>query len=268
MFSPHTVQTARDWYNRGVTWVYKQSTHSGITYLDKALAVFEENGDLRMSALTRHHKLFAFCLDQMPEEVENLFPQVMQEYVLLDEKYGQALLLCHLADSLRNEFQWPRAIGHYHSAVDLATQNKFRMLQAYVTLRQASLFRERDNLSSAIDLLQQTRQLIIDNPHSAIYSNSLLMLAQCLIKLGESSEAVPLLEELQNSLSKQDRLQEALEPLGMLSRLYEQSSMQQDKLRVSEKLHLCGQRVLNTTQKHLADSLGPFIDRSFYPPAN
>ncbi len=267
MFSPHTVQTAHNWYQKGVSWVYKQSTHAGITHLDKALAVFDENGDLHMATLARHHKMLAFCIEGKGEEAENLFPQIMQGYVHLDELYGKALLLCHLADSITDELHWPRAVGHYRTAAELAAWGEFKLLHAHVLVRQASLFKERDNLSTAIDLFQQARRLTVSHLHSATYSEALLILSQCFIQMGEPSEAAPLLEELQNLLTKQHRLKEALEPLVLLSRLYDQVGMEQDQLRVSQKLHICGQRALNTQQNAPTDVLGPPIDRSFSPSA-
>ena len=100
MIPTQAVQNAQSWYEEGVQRIESGSISLGITYLEKAIALFAEEDSPRVLTYARHHKLLGLKLDRRYEEAESQFADVMQGYTQLEDSYGKGLLLAHLAECL------------------------------------------------------------------------------------------------------------------------------------------------------------------------
>lgn len=262
MINQETVNAAHEWYRTGVRRIGNDTISLGLTYLDKAIAVFAEAGDLRMLTYTRHHRLLGFKLDERDEEVASQYPEVMSGYTALDDSYGKALVLTHLAESLAHQGRWARALSHFNLAGVLAENDGHAPLHAYILERAGCLHRDRENQVQAVRLFAQAEELASEHDLPVAFSRYRTLRAQALAALGETGEAVALLEDVQSRLIGQRRFRDSLEPLTLLRRLYEASDMEEDKNRVVRLMHLSGQELLKTdSERKPSIYSGPPIDR-------
>jgi tetratricopeptide (TPR) repeat protein len=263
MLSPVTAESARQWYETGVRRIESESIGIAITHLERAIAVFDETGDRAHSTWARHYKLLGLTLDTRYEEAEGHFATVMQGYTEQGDTYGQALLLCHLADGQAAQGRWERAHSLYNLAGVVAENDRHGEVLTHVLLRQGQLCRERDNLTQAVKLFHRAERLVEheDPPHRLTQFRFLR--AQVLSLLGETGEAIALLEDVQAHLVSTHQSQAAMEPLNLLRRLYEDQGLTEERSRVSRLMNLSGQRMIQTDLlPRPIVHLGPPIDRT------
>lgn len=260
MISNDTYETALNWYETGVHRIQSHSVNLGITYLDRAIAVFVEMDDLRMSTYARHNKLLGLRLSSRFEEVENMFSTVMLGYTRLDDSHGQALLLTHLAESLADQNRWENASGFYHLASVVAENDRHSDVLTYIYLKQALMARERDNLSEATRLFLKAERLAEGVGDTFDLARYRYMRGDTLARLGETSEAVALLEDAQARFTRGGDHQEALKPLTLLRKIYDDSQMSEDFNRVVQLLHLNGQQMIRQESiPRVKEDIGPPI---------
>jgi len=85
---------------------------------------------------------------------------------------------------------------------------------------------------------------------------------ETLSRLGELSEAVGLLEDAQSRFLRNQAHRQALGPLTLLRSIYDQSGMAEDRARVSNLIHLCGQRMIQSDSIPVSHGeFGPPIDQ-------
>jgi tetratricopeptide (TPR) repeat protein len=262
MISADTLETARSWYETGVHRIRNESIGLGLNYLDKAIAVFLEAGELRLVTQARHHKVLGYLLEERHEEVETLFASILHGYTVLEDSYGKALLLAHLGESLAAHGSWERANSYYNLASVIAENEQFRDLTAHIHLRQGLLFEQRDNLIRAARSLQRAAGLLDPETQLLRYAHCRFLRSRVLSRLGEAGEATAILEDAQSRLIRAHEFHAALEPLSLLRGLYEDSGMADDRNRIGELMHLCGQQMIKTdVMKKPKLNLGPPIVR-------
>lgn len=261
MSSSTTLDTAREWYATGAQRVQSETVNLGLSYLDRAIAVFEEAGERRLLTYARHHKLLGLMLETRHEELENLFPEVMEGYTALDDAYGKSLLLAHLAVSLAGQEQWDAAAAHLNLAGVIAENDAQSAVLAYVYEQQARIFRHRDNLNLAVQRYTQAETLAggRDDAYAAgLYRQAR---AETLTALGERAEATALLEDAQDTLVRSGHFREGVDCLNTLHRLYERAGMADDANRVKELIHYCGQRMIqDENQRRAGRYTGPPVE--------
>jgi tetratricopeptide (TPR) repeat protein len=263
MLSPVTAESAREWYETGVHRVQSQSLSIGITHLERAIAVFAEAGDRERLAHARHYRLLAMLLDTRSEDVEAGFAAAMQGYTELGDSYGQALLLSHLADAQAAQGRWERAHSLYNLASVVAENDQHGDVLVHVLLRQGQLCRERDNLTQAAALFQRAERLVEREQPPRRLPHIRFLRAQVLSLLGETAEAIALLEDVQAHLVSSQQNQAAMEPLSLLRRLYEDQGLAEERERISRLMNLTGQRMIQTDLlPRPQEDLGPPIDRA------
>ena len=260
MISNDTYETALNWYETGMHRIHSHSINLGITYLDRAIAVFVEMDDLRMYTHARHYKLLGLRISGRFEEVESMFSVVMLGYTRLDDSYGQALLLAHLAESLVEQNRWENASGFYHLASVVAENDRHNDVLAHIHLKQALMARGRDNLTDANRLFLKAEKLAESVGDTFELSRYRYMRGDTLARLGETSEAVALLEDAQARFTRGGDHQEALKPLSLLRKIYDDSQMSDDHDRVVQLLHLNGQQMIRQESiPREKEDLGPPI---------
>jgi tetratricopeptide (TPR) repeat protein len=261
MLSPETAESARSWYETGVRRIGTETAGIGINYLERAIPVFAEVGDLRHLTYARHYVLYALKQDERFEEVEGRFADAMTGYAELGDTYGQALLLAHLADSLAAQGRWERAHALFNLAAVVAENDQHRDIVVHVLWQQGLLCRQRDNLTHAVKLFQRAERLLDKESGGGRLPQLRFLRAQVLSLLGETAEAIALLEDVQTHLLRTNRNQLAMEPLNLLRRLYEDEGMAEERARVSQLMHLSGQRMIQADLlPRLTEHLGPPID--------
>ena len=92
--------------------------------------------------------------------------------------------------------------------------------------------------------------------------------AEAMMRLGERADAVAFLEDLQIKLIRGHKFREALEPLNLLGQLYEESGSWDEKDRVTELVHLCGQSIVQEVDARREADLGQPTVRLVEPPAS
>ena len=261
MLSPHTPAQAHEWYETGVRRIESESVQIGITHLERAIAVFAEAGDRRHLTHARHYMLLGQVLEERFEEAEALFSQVMQGYTDAADSYGQALLLCHLADAQAAQGRWERANSLYNLATVVAENDQHKEVVLHALWQQGHLCRKRDNLTQAIKLFQRAEKLLEKEEPRHRLARFRFLRAQVLATLGETAEAIALLEDVQTHLVSTHQSQAAMEPLGLLRRLYEDEGLAEERARTSQLLHLTGQRMIQAEMlPRPTEHLGPPID--------
>src|SRR5262245_52515902 len=100
MISEQTIESAREWYDIGLSWMAKGATNLALSHLERAISVFEEIRDLPTLTRARHEYLTGLQRLKRDEEVEARCDEVMQGYIELDDAAGQARILALLAESV------------------------------------------------------------------------------------------------------------------------------------------------------------------------
>lgn len=265
MASQDTLDTAVSWYRTGVEKVDSNSFTIGLSYLDKAIPVFEGAGDKNMAAQARHYRLLALKMSERHEEVEREFPRIMEDYSELGNHYGKALLIVHLAESLGERGRWERANSYFNLAAVIAENFRFAELMVHIFLEQAKVFSKRDNHLHAIRCLKRAEHFSQGPEEKLALANLKHLRGGELSSMGEVSEAAAHLEEAQNLYLKAGRPREALKPLNLLKKIYGGGGMAGEQERVSALIHQCAQAMLKRDSFPLErEGLGPPIE----PPPN
>lgn len=262
MITQETIKSATHWYDSGVRRIRSGSYNQGQTYLDKAIAVFQEIKDIRRLTYALHFKLLAYKLDSRFEEIESQFPDVMDGYTLLEDTYGKSLLFCHLAESLEKQDRHARAIGYYNLAAALAEREKMVSLWCYILENHGGLYKTRRNQIQALHLFELAEDLADDADLPLQFTRCRMARALTLMDLGEQGEAQAMLEDVQVRMIHNKQFREAVEVLSVLRRLYEYGHMDEDRNRVVRLMHVCGQQIVQTdSERRGAEFQGPPIDR-------
>lgn len=262
MIPTEAVQNAQFWYEEGVKRIESGSISLGITSLEKAIALFAEEDNPRVLTYARHHKLLGLKLDRRYEEAESQFADVMQGYTQLEDSYGKGLLLAHLAECLAAQGRWERAEAVFHLASVVAENDQHKQLLAYIRLQQGQLCRQRDDLARAERMFQAAERLCNAEQTLLTYAQCRWLRAEALSRLGETTQAVALLEDVHTQLIRAKQFRDALEPLTLLKQLHEDMGMEEDKHRIARLIHLCGQQILRTDDVRREKAyLGPSISR-------
>jgi tetratricopeptide (TPR) repeat protein len=225
--------------------------------------VFAEANDLQHLTYARHYKLLGLKLAERFEELERLFADTMEGYTELGDTYGQSLLLSHLAEAQSAQGRWERAFSLFNLACVVAENDGHGEVVSHVLWQQGQLCRQRDNLTQAIKLFQRAEGLLAKEESRERLVQFRYLRAQALSLLGETAEAMALLEDVQTHLVRGERSQAAMEPLSLLRQLYEDEGMSEERARVTQLMHLSGQRMIQTDLlPRPVEHLGPPIDRS------
>ncbi len=193
----------------------------------------------------------------------SVFPEVMEGYTHLEDPYGKALAFSHLAESLAHRERTAPALGYFNLASVLAENHDLRLLLAYVLEQQGRLYKERENQVQALRLFQQAEDIAAEEGRPELFIRYRFVKAETLVELGELAEAYVLLEDVQSRLIRTGRAREAIEPLSLLRRLYDDIGMDDDKNRVVRLLHECGQHMLRTDSERKPSAYdGPPIERA------
>ncbi|MDH4248655.1 MAG: hypothetical protein OEW39_12670 [Deltaproteobacteria bacterium] len=241
-----TIQSSQEWFQSGVERVLTGRINLGLNYLDRAIAVFKETGDLQKLTLARHYKLLAYLLDSRAEEAESLFVEVMAGYTRLEDAYGQGLALAHLGEALTRQDRLTGAISHFNQARVIAETHNLLGLLAYVLQHLGQLHLERDNMVQALRLFELAEALATRESLGHLFSQFRFQRAEILVRLGESGTAFALLEDVQTRLLSAGEFEEALRPLSLLRTIYEERDMGEDLERIVALLHSCGQKIIGT----------------------
>lgn len=267
MLRAETLETARSWYETGVQRIESESVSTGLGYLDRAIPVFAEGGELALLTRARHYKLLGLKLEERFDEVEGLFADVMEGYAGQDDSYGQALLLAHLAEAQAAQGRWQRAFSLFNLACVVAENDGHRAVVLHVLQQQGELAGQRDNLTHAIQLFQRAENALAREGQTDAQVRFRFLRARALSRLGETAEAIALLEDVQTHLVRAGESQAAMEPLGLLRQLYEDEGQSEERARITQLLHLSGQRLIQTDLlPRPVEHLGPPIDRDLQPP--
>ncbi|MCH8844458.1 MAG: hypothetical protein IID61_15975 [SAR324 cluster bacterium] len=261
MIDEDTIESAKSWCDLGAQWISKKAHSTGIQYIERAIAVFEEAGDLRWLTYSRHQHLNALKALHRDEEVESFSEDVLQGYLRLDDSYGKALVLSHVAESMVRLGRWERAMARLNLAEAVARSGQFNILHAYICSQRARMYLVRDNVLQASRQFRAAEAVLQSDGNLDEASRNRLAAAEALVRLGERSEAIALLEDVQNHLFRRNRYREALQSLTLLSRLYEEVKMWDDKNRVGELIHFCGQYILQGATEEIPSD-GPKISRN------
>jgi tetratricopeptide (TPR) repeat protein len=244
--SANSAENARNWYATGIGWIEKEAANLGLTYLERAIPLFEELGDALRATRARHHRLIGLQRTERHDEVETGAQEVLEGYGRLDDGYGQALAHAHLAESIARLGRWERAMTHLNLAEAIAAARRENAVLRYALERQARLFLERESSVQAVRLLKRAEALATEEGLESEAARHRAAQGAALARMGERSEAVGLLEDAQRRLIKQNRYREALESLAMLGRIYESTGQFEEQNRTKELMHLCGQQVIKS----------------------
>ena len=265
MPSPDTLDTAVSWYRTGAEKIESHSFSIGLSYLDKAIPVFDEAGDRNLAAQARHYRLLALKLSQRHEEVEREFARIMEGYSEVGNHYGKALLIVHLAESLGERGRWERANSYFNLAAVIAENYRFAELMVHIFQEQARVSSKRDNHLHAIRCLKRAEHFSQGPQEKLALANLKQLRGEELSAMGEASAAAAHLEEAQSLYLKEGRPREALKPLNLLKKIYDSGGMATEKERVSARIHQCAQVMLKRDSYPMERTgLGPPID----PPPN
>lgn len=244
MIEPKTLESAKLWCKTGADWVDKGAHTTGIRYLDQAIAVFEEVGDLSWLTYACHQKLQALKSREHFEDAEALAEGVLRGYSLLDDAYGKALALSHSAEVTAGLGRRDSAAARLHLASAVAERSGNPALHAYVLMQQGHLCLEAGNEPQAIRYYRGAEAIFQRQGLDDDAGKSRFAAAEILVRLGERAEATALLEDVQAYFFGKQLYRDALKPLSLLLRLYEQAGLWDDKNRVSELIHFCGQYII------------------------
>ncbi len=244
MIEQTTIESAKRWCHVGRDWIGKGAMNLGMNYLDKAIPVFQEIGARAWLTFAQHHKLQGYQLKKQDDMVETMFEDVMAGYVHLHDTYGQTLLLVHLAECLARQGRQERALAQLNLALGIAERAGMRELASYALVQQASLYVRRRNYLRAVHLLRQAEA----HYDAALMERETIgvrqQLAEALIAMGETGEAIALLEDVQTRLWSREEYRDVLRPLKLLSNLYTETGVSEDKERVTQMLHWTGQHLI------------------------
>ena len=265
MASQDTLETAVSWYRTGVKKVESNSFTIGLSYLEKAIPVFEDAGDKHLAAQARHYRLLALKMSERHEEVEREFARIMEGYTELGNHYGKALLIVHLAESLGERGRWERSNSYFNLAAVIAENFRFAKLMVHIFQEQAKMSSKRDNHLHAIRCLEKAEHFSRGPQETLVLANLKHLRGGELSSMGEASEAAAHLEESQGLYLKEGRPREALKPLNLLKKIYGAGGMAGEQERVSALIHQCAQAMLKRDSFPMERAgLGPPIE----PPSN
>lgn len=286
MASHDPLETAISWYRTGVEKVVSHSYSIGLSYLDKAIPVFENAGDKAGATQARHYRLLALKKADRHEEVEREFAAIMEGYTELGNHYGKALLIVHLAESLGERGRWERANSYFNLAAVIAENFHFAELMVHIFMEQARVSSNRDNHLHAIRCLKRAEHFLLSaqdtqsgdsgdqgtvpqktgDPNNMALAGLKFRHGEELASMGEGSEAAAHLEEAQGLYLREGRPREALKPLNLLKKIYDSGGMAGEKERISMLIHTCAQVMLKRDSFPIdRDDLGPPIEPPFTP---
>lgn len=244
MIGEETVQAAKKWCETGANWINNGAVKLGLSYLDRSISVFSENGEMNWLTFARHSKLDGLKRSGWEEDAEAMFDEVMRGYHVLRDSYGQALLLCHLAECMAHQGRGERALTNLHLAISIAEADGLRALKAYLLSVRAGISMERDNLVMALRLFRQAEELLDQEGQVMEALHMRYSAAEALLRLGERADAAAFLEDLQTKLMRGRYYRDALDPLNLLGKIYEESGSWDERDRITELVHLCGQSIV------------------------
>ena len=244
MIGRETVQAAKKWCEVGARWIENGAVRLGLNYIDRAISVFAENGEPGWLTYARHQKLDGLKQTGRDEDAEAIFSDVMKGYTELHDPYGKALLLAHLAEVMARQGRTERALVTLNLAASIAEAEGMNHMLAYALAQQARILMERDNLILVIRLFRRAEELLEQEGFDLEAMKLRFSAAEAMVKLGERADAIAFLEDLQTRLMRHLHFREALEPLNLLGKLYEESDSWDEKNRVSQLVHYCGQNIV------------------------
>ncbi len=244
MIGRETVEAAKKWCEVGARWIENGAVRLGLNYIDRAISVFGEAEEPRWLTYARHQKLDGLKETGREEDAEAMFDEVMRGYTEQDDAYGKALLLAHLGDVLARQGRSERALVTYNLSASIAETEGLKQVLAYALAQQARLLLERENLVKVIRLFRRAEGLLEEEGLEMEALRLRYSAAEAMVRLGERADAIAYLEDLQSKLIRALRFREAMEPLNLLSRLYEESQSWDEKNRISQLVHLCGQHIV------------------------
>lgn len=244
MIGDETVEAARKWCEVGANWINNGAVKLGLNYLDRAISVFSENGELNWLTYARHSKLDGLKRSGWEDDAEAMFDQVMRGYLHLGDSYGQALLLSHLAECMASQGRRERALTQLNVASAISEAGGLRALSAYLLSVRARILMDRENLILALRFYRESEELLDQEEKEMEALHMRYSAAEALVRLGERADAAAFLEDLQTKLMRGHHFREALEPLKLLGELYEASDSWDERDRITQLLHLCGQSIV------------------------
>jgi tetratricopeptide (TPR) repeat protein len=137
-----------------------------------------------------------------------------------------------------------RALTNLNLAISIAEADGLRALKAYLLSMRAKISMERDNLVVALRLFRQAEELLDQEGQVMEALSMRYSAAEALLRLGERADAAAFLEDLQTKLMRGRHFRNALDPLNLLGKIYEESGSWDERDRITELLHLCGQSIV------------------------
>jgi tetratricopeptide (TPR) repeat protein len=244
MIDEKTLESAKHWCKVGAQWVDKGAHTTGIRYLDQAIAVFEDVKDLSWLTYARHQKLQALRSREALEDAERLADDVLRGYAALDDSYGKALALSHSADCAGRLGRSAAAAARLNLAAAVAESAGHESLLAYIRMQKGATELEQGCELAAVRDYRHAeaafqRQNLADDA-----AKSRCAAAEVIARLGERAEAIAMLEDTQSYFFTKKSYRDALRPLSLLKTLYEQAQLNEDRMRVQDLIHYCGQYII------------------------
>jgi tetratricopeptide (TPR) repeat protein len=249
MISEQTIESARQWYDIGLTWMKKGATKLALSHLERAISVFEEIEDLTAVTHARHEYLRGLQRLNRHEEVEAKYEEVMAGYIEMDDPSGQAQVLALLAESVAHMGRIERARVHLNLAAAVAELRGQPGQLRSILEQQARLLLQRESVEPAVQLFKKAEAAAEQEDQEDEIARFRKERAQALLHMGERAEAIALLEDAQSRYLRRGMVREAVEPLQMLREMYEQNGLTEDRSRVDALIHLCGQRLIRDTSE-------------------
>lgn len=266
MIEQQTVEAAKGWCRTGESWIEKGATNLGMNYLDKAIPVFREIDDDSWLTYTLHLKLKAYKQQDQFEQVDSMFEAVMAGYVRLDDNYGKALLLMHHGESVSRHGHQERALAVFNLALEITEGQDAKDLAAFILKNIADIYLDRGTYLQALRMLRRAEQYLDDAENIDESTRVRQMMAEALSAMGESGEAIALLEDVQTRLWDRKQYREAVKPLTLLNKLYTATKAAEDKERIGQLLHWAAQRVIHEDDNPEGESrsrrTSPLVGRS------
>jgi tetratricopeptide (TPR) repeat protein len=244
MIDEKTLESAKHWCKVGAQWVDKGAHTTGIRYLDQAIAVFEEVKDLSWLTYARHQKLQALRSREALEDAERLADDVLRGYAALDDSYGKALALSHSADCAGRLGRGDAAAARLNLASAVAESAGHPSLLAYILMQKGGTKLEQGCALSAMRDYRRAEALFQKQSLDDDAAKSRCAAAEVLALLGERAEAIAMLEDTQSHFFTKKSYRDALRPLSLLKTLYDQARLNEDRMRVQELIHYCGQYII------------------------
>ena len=256
MIGHETVDAAKKWCDIGSNWINNGAVKLGLNYIDRAIAVFSENVEVNWMTYARHCKLDGLRRTGWEEEAEAMSEEVMRGYLEMKDAYGQALLLTHLAECMASQGRKERALVNLNLATAISEAHGLNTLLAYVLAERARVSIERENLIDVIRMFRRAEVLLEREGLEMEALHLRYSAAEAMVRLGERADAVAFLEDLQTKLMRGHKFREALEPLNLLGQLYEESGSWDERERITELVHLCGQSIVQEDGTRREPALG------------